>query len=252
MFHDSLGFFLDIFQFLVLLFIIWRSKTPSGIFLSTDSHFLPHLWLFESVSSTLSLEVCRTMEEIGEDCHFFKDDNVCSSENDEDLQMTEINKSFLVKSSATNSKRGVCYLSRIQRHMDHVKLRHILSRYGDIERIYLVPESNRHFHFISSLSLTIIWIFNLFRKFSNLAVWTFDLQTRLLRWVVSDLVDTVEQNFLKGIIICTSICDQSISRWNMDFWYCLKNFVGGLNFLKKVLPRELRTCLMVNKWVMFF
>ncbi|KMZ68924.1 hypothetical protein ZOSMA_226G00260 [Zostera marina] len=81
------------------------------------------------------------MEEIGEDCHFFKDDNVCSSENDEDLQMTEINKSFLVKSSATNSKRGVCYLSRIQRHMDHVKLRHILSRYGDIERIYLVPEN---------------------------------------------------------------------------------------------------------------
>ncbi|XP_020208012.1 pre-rRNA-processing protein ESF2 [Cajanus cajan] len=37
-------------------------------------------------------------------------------------------------------KRGVCYLSRIPPHMDHVKLRHILSQFGDIQRIFLVPQ----------------------------------------------------------------------------------------------------------------
>ncbi|XP_020237414.1 pre-rRNA-processing protein ESF2-like [Cajanus cajan] len=34
-------------------------------------------------------------------------------------------------------KCGVCYLSRIPPHMDHVKLRHILSQFGDIQRIFL-------------------------------------------------------------------------------------------------------------------
>lgn len=37
-------------------------------------------------------------------------------------------------------KRGVCYMSRIPPHMDHVKLRHILSQFGDIQRIFLAPQ----------------------------------------------------------------------------------------------------------------
>ncbi|KAL3503853.1 hypothetical protein ACH5RR_033694 [Cinchona calisaya] len=37
-------------------------------------------------------------------------------------------------------KRGVCYLSRIPPHMDPLKLRQILSQYGEIQRIYLTPE----------------------------------------------------------------------------------------------------------------
>ncbi|KAK7316146.1 hypothetical protein VNO77_34919 [Canavalia gladiata] len=37
---------------------------------------------------------------------------------------------------------GVCYLSRIPPHMDHVKLRHILSQFGDILRIFLTPEDS--------------------------------------------------------------------------------------------------------------
>lgn len=39
-------------------------------------------------------------------------------------------------------KRGVCYLSHIPPKMDHIKLRQLLSQYGEIQRIYLTPESN--------------------------------------------------------------------------------------------------------------
>ncbi|CAK9176452.1 unnamed protein product [Ilex paraguariensis] len=49
-------------------------------------------------------------------------------------------KQRLLKEAAKADKRGVCYLSRIPPHMDHVKLRHILSQYGEIQRIYLTPE----------------------------------------------------------------------------------------------------------------
>ncbi|XP_072997950.1 pre-rRNA-processing protein ESF2 [Typha latifolia] len=37
-------------------------------------------------------------------------------------------------------KRGVCYLSRIPPHMNPSHIRQILSRFGDIHRIYLAPE----------------------------------------------------------------------------------------------------------------
>lgn len=49
-------------------------------------------------------------------------------------------KKRLLKEASKADKRGVCYLSRIPPHMDHVKLRHILSQYGEIQRIYLAPE----------------------------------------------------------------------------------------------------------------
>lgn len=39
-------------------------------------------------------------------------------------------------------KHGVCYLSRVPPHMDPSHIRQILSKYGDIQRIYLVPEGN--------------------------------------------------------------------------------------------------------------
>ena len=39
-------------------------------------------------------------------------------------------------------KRGVCYLSHIPPKMDHVKLRQLLFQYGEIQRIYVTPESN--------------------------------------------------------------------------------------------------------------
>ncbi|MED6148215.1 hypothetical protein PIB30_048136 [Stylosanthes scabra] len=51
-------------------------------------------------------------------------------------------KKRLLKKAEKADKQGVCYLSRIPPHMDHVKLRHILSQFGDIQRIFLAPEDS--------------------------------------------------------------------------------------------------------------
>ncbi|XVE84059.1 hypothetical protein DITRI_Ditri16bG0138600 [Diplodiscus trichospermus] len=48
-------------------------------------------------------------------------------------------KEKLLKRAAKADNRGVCYLSRVPPHMDHVKLRQLLSQYGEILRIYLTP-----------------------------------------------------------------------------------------------------------------
>lgn len=40
----------------------------------------------------------------------------------------------------STEKRGICYFSRVPPHMDPASLRQILSNYGDLQRIYLIPE----------------------------------------------------------------------------------------------------------------
>ncbi|DAZ92895.1 TPA: hypothetical protein N0F65_000586 [Lagenidium giganteum] len=42
------------------------------------------------------------------------------------------------------AKRGVVYLSRVPPFMKPEKVKHLLSQYGDINRIYLVPEDKTH------------------------------------------------------------------------------------------------------------
>lgn len=42
------------------------------------------------------------------------------------------------------SKRGVCYLSRVPPHMNPSHVRQMLSNYGEVQRIYLVPEGQGH------------------------------------------------------------------------------------------------------------
>lgn len=67
---------------------------------------------------------------------------------DEDIQSNEVKKDKrkarrkkqLLGESEIAEKRGVCYFSRIPPHMDPLKLRQILSQYGEIQRIYLTPE----------------------------------------------------------------------------------------------------------------
>ncbi|KAL6960512.1 hypothetical protein U1Q18_038275 [Sarracenia purpurea var. burkii] len=49
-------------------------------------------------------------------------------------------KKQLLEETARADKRGICYLSRVPPHMDPLKLRQILSQYGEIQRIYLTPE----------------------------------------------------------------------------------------------------------------
>lgn len=51
-------------------------------------------------------------------------------------------KKQLLKEAANADMRGICYLSRVPPHMDPLRLRQILSQYGEIQRIYLAPEGN--------------------------------------------------------------------------------------------------------------
>lgn len=55
-----------------------------------------------------------------------------------------------LKEAVKAEKRGVCHVSRVPPRMDHVKLRQVLSQFGEIQRIYLVPEG-----FLSSLFMLI-------------------------------------------------------------------------------------------------
>jgi len=60
--------------------------------------------------------------------------------NGENAKVKKTKKKKKKVASKDAEKRGVCYLSRIPPHMDHVKLRHILSQFGDIQRIFLSPQ----------------------------------------------------------------------------------------------------------------
>jgi ESF2/ABP1 family protein len=52
-------------------------------------------------------------------------------------------KNKLLKEAVEADRRGICYLSQIPPHMDPLKLRQILSQYGEIQRIYLTPKSKQ-------------------------------------------------------------------------------------------------------------
>lgn len=62
--------------------------------------------------------------------------------NDRKLELKKKKKrKRLEEETAKASQRGVCYLSWVARKMDPHSLRHILSQYGEILRIYLKPEN---------------------------------------------------------------------------------------------------------------
>ncbi|RZC75130.1 hypothetical protein C5167_050608 [Papaver somniferum] len=64
--------------------------------------------------------------------------------NDEKAEAQKKNrKKLLLKEAKKARNRGVCYMSRIPPQMDPVKLRQVLSQYGEIDRIYLVPETKQ-------------------------------------------------------------------------------------------------------------
>ncbi|XP_026450481.1 pre-rRNA-processing protein ESF2-like [Papaver somniferum] len=52
-------------------------------------------------------------------------------------------KKILLREAKKARNRGVCYMSRIPPQMDPVKLRQVLSQYGEIDRMYLVPETKQ-------------------------------------------------------------------------------------------------------------
>lgn len=64
-------------------------------------------------------------------------------DDDQALQLKrkrERRRDKLLREMAKAQKRGVCYLSRIPPHLKPLKLRHLLSQYGEVLRIYLAPE----------------------------------------------------------------------------------------------------------------
>ncbi|KAK7401666.1 hypothetical protein VNO78_13316 [Psophocarpus tetragonolobus] len=65
---------------------------------------------------------------------------VAATPNEENAKLKKKKKKKVAAIDA--EKRGVCYLSRIPPHMDHVKLRHILSQFGDVQRIFLAPQDS--------------------------------------------------------------------------------------------------------------
>lgn len=67
-----------------------------------------------------------------------------SIEANEDIELPEIRKKKRPRKDSEDAggatqKRGVCYLSRVPPHMDPSNLRQLLSRFGEIQRIYLAP-----------------------------------------------------------------------------------------------------------------
>ncbi|KAI3867649.1 hypothetical protein MKX03_036559 [Papaver bracteatum] len=52
-------------------------------------------------------------------------------------------KKILLEEAKKARNRGLCYLSRIPPQMDPVKLRQVLLQHGEIDRIYLVPETKQ-------------------------------------------------------------------------------------------------------------
>uniref|UniRef100_A0A6N2KCB1 RRM domain-containing protein n=1 Tax=Salix viminalis TaxID=40686 RepID=A0A6N2KCB1_SALVM len=63
-------------------------------------------------------------------------------EQEQVLFLDEGKKKKLKKEAEKAQKRGVCYISRVPPGMDHVKLRQLISQYGEIQRIYLVPQNS--------------------------------------------------------------------------------------------------------------
>ncbi|XP_074286922.1 pre-rRNA-processing protein ESF2-like [Silene latifolia] len=72
--------------------------------------------------------------------------NEVVAEEVEELLRQKQNKRFeklrkrLMKDAKKAQNKGVCYLSRIPPKMDPLKLRHLLTPFGEVLRIYLVPE----------------------------------------------------------------------------------------------------------------
>jgi len=74
-----------------------------------------------------------------------------SKDEERERKRREKRKKRLLKEAEKADKKGVCYLSRIPPRMDPLKLRQLLSPYGEIQRIYLAPEGTSFLKFIFSI-----------------------------------------------------------------------------------------------------
>ncbi|XP_006658073.1 pre-rRNA-processing protein ESF2 [Oryza brachyantha] len=75
-------------------------------------------------------------EEEGDDLGW-EDDGLASEDEEEARERA-------LKSLDGLAKRGVCYLSRVPPNMNPSHVRQMLSKYGEVQRIYLVPQGQGH------------------------------------------------------------------------------------------------------------
>ncbi|KAI8533564.1 hypothetical protein RHMOL_Rhmol10G0020400 [Rhododendron molle] len=108
-----------------------------------------------------------------------EEENPKSNDERREIRKKKRKKQQLLEETAKAAKRGVCYLSRIPPHMDPLKLRQILSHYGEILRIYLTPEGFPMPH--SSIFLGLFYLFIL-----------------RLKYIVNEQAGFAEKNSLKG------------------------------------------------------
>jgi ESF2/ABP1 family protein len=91
------------------------------------------------------LNAVRCNEEVGKDdedanaTEIDTNGDVVESDDEDVREMTTV-----TLPSKRKSKKGVVYMSRVPPFMKPEKVRHLLSQYGDVERIYLVEEDKTH------------------------------------------------------------------------------------------------------------
>ncbi|KAG9458968.1 hypothetical protein H6P81_003476 [Aristolochia fimbriata] len=100
-------------------------------------------WTIETLhlqAKSLSASHTVKMSDVKEDSNAGQTSSLGALPSNEREKGTRKRKKHSGKEVGAIVKRGICYLSRVPPHMNPLKLRQILSHYGEIQRIYLTPE----------------------------------------------------------------------------------------------------------------
>ncbi|MCP8717868.1 MAG: RNA-binding protein [Asgard group archaeon] len=85
------------------------------------------------------------VEELPEDFEEIEDD-VPATESKLSKKLKKLTSKELAKEQKRIKKTGVCYLSKVPPYMKPAKLRSVLSRFGEIDRLFLKPEDPSVYH----------------------------------------------------------------------------------------------------------
>lgn len=83
----------------------------------------------------------REEETDSEESESFEDESEAEDDEENLSALKPLDAAELAKFQSTVANTGVCYMSRIPPFMKHTKLRSLLSKYGELGRIYLNPEN---------------------------------------------------------------------------------------------------------------
>jgi len=102
----------------------------------------------KTVSKKNTFDVFGGEEEEEEDMHSDKEEETKNGQNDEQKNLNELfRKSKLLqhKAKKPKGKTGVVYLSKIPPYMKPAKMRQILSRFGEVDRLFLKREPQHRY-----------------------------------------------------------------------------------------------------------